>query len=62
MTLREHLFYARKSVTAFAKELRISRQYLDRIVNGHHKPSYLLACHIEAMTGGEVTIKEIMEG
>lgn len=62
MTLREYLFYSRKSATQFAKELGISRGYLNRIINEGYRPSYLLAKHIVEMTGGEVSIIEIMEG
>jgi len=60
MTLREHLFYSRKSVATFAKELGISRGYLDRIVNNWCKPSRMLAQYIEIMTGGEVKANELL--
>lgn len=60
MTLREHLFYARKSITAFAKELGVSRAYLSKIANNGYIPSRMMAQYIELMTGGEVKAKELL--
>ena len=60
MTLREHLFYSRKSITSFAKELAISRAYLSKIVNEGYVPSRMMAQYIELMTGGEVKAKELL--
>lgn len=58
--LREYLFYKQKSITDFAKELMVSRAYMNRIVLGKTKPSRLLAKEIERMTNGEVKAEELM--
>lgn len=60
--LKEYLFYKQKSITDFAKELLVSRSYMNRIVLGKSKPSRLLAKEIEHVTNGEVTMKDLMEG
>lgn len=59
--LREYLFFKQKSITDFAKELNISRSYLNKIVLGQTYPSRLLAKEIERMTGGEVKIQELLK-
>lgn len=59
--LKEYLFYKRKTVTDFAKELDVTRSYLNRIVLGKIKPSKLLAKEIERMTNGEVKAEELLK-
>lgn len=58
--LREYLFYKQKTVTDFAKELMVSRSYMNRIVGGKIKPSRLLAKEIERHTNGEVTAEDLL--
>lgn len=59
--LKEYLFYKEKSITDFAKELMISRSYMNKIVLGQKKPSRLLAKEIERATNGEVTAEELLK-
>lgn len=60
--LKEYLFYKRKSVTDFAKEMEVSRSYMNKIVLGKTKPSKFLAKAIENATNGEVKVEELMKG
>lgn len=61
VTLREFLFYEEKTITKFAKELEISRNYLSQIAMGHQKPSKRLAKDIERITEGKVTAEELLK-
>ncbi len=61
MELRDYLHFARKSIVDFAKEAGVSRHHISRIVNRRDKPSLTLARYIEVITGGEVTVKDLME-
>lgn len=61
-SLKEYLFYKEKSITDFAKELMVSRAYMNKIVLGQSQPSRLLAKEIERMTNGEVKAEELMKG
>lgn len=60
--LREYLFYKQKSVTDFAKELLVSRSYMNKIVLGKIYPSRLLAKEIERATNGEVKVEDLLKG
>ena len=59
MELRDYLHFSRKTITSFAKNISISRCHLTQIVNGHKRASIHLAKHIEEVTGGEVTVKDL---
>jgi hypothetical protein len=61
MDLKDYLYFSRKTIVNFAKEVGVSRHHMSRIVNKRDKPSRLLARYIEEITGGEVTIKDLME-
>lgn len=61
MRLDEYLFYEKKTITDFAKELLITRNYLNLIVLGYSKPSKRLARDIEKATGGKVTVEELLK-
>lgn len=61
MDLREFLFRKKISITDFAKELMISRNYLNQICLGNQIPSPRLARDIERATKGEVTAKELLK-
>jgi len=60
-SLREFLFYSGISVTEFAKDLMISRSYLNQIVLGHLQPSKRLAREIERLTQGKVKSEELLK-
>jgi transcriptional regulator with XRE-family HTH domain len=60
MDLREWLFRKRKSVTDFAKEIGVSRNHINAIVNGRGRPGANLAKQIQNATNGEVTIMELL--
>jgi transcriptional regulator with XRE-family HTH domain len=60
--LKTYLFYKNKTITAFAKEIKVTRAYLSRIVLGKIFPSRLLAEEIERKTNGEVLALDIMSG
>lgn len=60
MDLREWLFRKRKTVTDFAKEIGVSRNHINGIVNGRGKPSAKLAKQIQDATHGEVSIMELL--
>lgn len=60
--LKEYLFYQQKSVTDFAKELMVSRSYMNKIVLGKASPSRLLAKEIERATNGEVKAEDLLKG
>lgn len=60
MNLREWLFRKRRKVTDFAKEVGVSRNHINMIVNDHAKPGAGLAAKIEAATNGEVTLRELL--
>jgi len=62
VSLREFLFYQEKSITEFAKELEVSRNYLSQIALGHLKPSKRLARDIEQATDGKVKAEELLKG
>jgi len=62
VSLREFLFYEEKSITEFAKELEVSRNYLSQIALGHLKPSKRLARDIEKFTNGKVKAEELLKG
>lgn len=61
MDLREWLFRNRMSVTDFAKQLGVSRNHINRIVNGYGYPGTALAKLIEQYTQGQVTTKELLK-
>ncbi len=61
MELRDYLHFARKSVIDFAKEMGITRQHMSSIVHKKVRPGKVLCKYIEQMTGGEVTIKDLLE-
>jgi len=61
MDLRDFLYFERKSVKEFSKELMISRTYLSQIVHGKVFPSPRLAKDIEIATGGKVKAKELLK-
>ena len=58
--LKIYLFYKNISVAAFARELRMSRTYLNRIVAGKIIPSRRLAEDIERKTNGEVKLMDML--
>ena len=60
--LKEYLFYKQKSVTDFAKEMMVSRSYMNKIVLGKTNPSRLLAKEIERATNGQVTAEDLLKG
>lgn len=60
--LKKYLFFNQKSITDFAKELMVSRSYMNKVVLGKTKPSRLLAKEIERATNGEVKAEELMKG
>jgi transcriptional regulator with XRE-family HTH domain len=61
MELREYLFRERLTVTAFAKQLGVSRNHINKIVNGHGRPGVALARLIEHETQGKVTAQEMLQ-
>lgn len=61
MNLRDYLHFERISVTEMAKQLQISRSYLNRIVLEQMRPSKQLAKHIELLTNGKVKAKELLK-
>jgi DNA-binding transcriptional regulator YdaS (Cro superfamily) len=61
VSLREYLFYSKISVTDFARNLEVSRSYLNQIVLENMKPSKRLAKDIEEATNGKVTVKELLK-
>lgn len=60
MDLREYLFRKRMTITAFSKQVNVTRRYLTEIVNGRSKPGPRLAKDITLATQGEVTIDELI--
>lgn len=60
MELRDYLHFARKSVIDFAKEMGVTRQHMSLIVHKKVKPGKTLCKYIEQMTGGEVTVKDLL--
>lgn len=60
MNLKSWLKENDKTVTAFSKELKISRNHLDGIIHGSRSPSPQLSKKIESMTNGEVTVMELL--
>ena len=60
MNLKEYLFFERKSITNFAKELQLNRTYMNLIVNQKVKPSKRLAKDIEIATQGKVSAAEVL--
>lgn len=55
-SLKEWMKENRYTITAFAKKLGISRNYLSQIVNNNKKPGKLLKDLIESVTEREVKI------
>ena len=62
MWLDEWIFIERTTVTAVAKKLDVSRSHISSIISGRRRASPDLAQHIEKLTKGKVTIKEILFG
>lgn len=60
MELREWLFRKRMTVTELAKELGVSRPYLNSIVLGVKRPGPQLAKKIEEATNGSVKVLELL--
>ncbi len=60
-TLKKYLFFKEMSITNFAKELKVTRAYMNRIVRGKIKPSRLLAEEIERRTNGEVKAEDLLK-
>lgn len=58
--LKEYLFFKNISITNFAKEIKITRTYMNNIVLGKIIPSRLLAEEIERKTNGEVSAASIL--
>jgi DNA-binding transcriptional regulator YdaS (Cro superfamily) len=61
-TLREYMFYNDMTVTAFAKLVGVTRNYISQISRGHMKPSRLLAKEIERITEGKVKAEDLLKG
>lgn len=59
MNLRDYIHFNRVKNIELAKELQIHVNYLRLIKNGKAIPSERLASHIEMLTGGQVTRKEL---
>ena len=60
MDLREYIFRKRTNYAALAKEIQISRNYLNSIATGKRIPGIFLARAIELATNGHVTVKELL--
>jgi hypothetical protein len=61
MTLREWLFFNRKSISQLAREIGVSRVYLTCVVGGKVRPGKLLSSLIETMTEGQVKAKDLRD-
>jgi transcriptional regulator with XRE-family HTH domain len=59
--LAEYLFYKGQSITDFAKEAKLARSYMQRIVSGDAYPSLKIREHIEKITGGKVAAEDFQE-
>jgi len=62
MNVREFLFYENMTVGELAKKARISRGYLDRIINGNLMPSERACQDLQKATKGKVEIPEGLFG
>lgn len=62
MWIDEWLFKEKIAVKDCAERLQISRQYLHAIISGNRRGSPDVAKKISEMTGGEVSINEILFG
>ena len=59
MKLRDYIHFNRVKSKDLAEKLEIHVNYLRLIKNGHAIPSEKLCRHIEILTGGEVTQKDL---
>lgn len=59
MLLKDYVEQNKIDVKMMAKELMISDQYLNRLINGWDAPSKRLAYHVQNYTKGHVTIAEM---
>ena len=61
MELRDYLHFNRLTVSSFSRRLHLlSPVHLYKVVNGKRRPSRRLAHHIELITHGQVTLKELL--
>jgi len=60
MWIDEWLFKEGETVTNFAKKLKISRGHLGAVIAGRRRASPELAQHIEKLTKGRVSIRDIL--
>ncbi len=58
MNIREFLFYENLSVAEFAEKARLSRGYMDMIINAGLKPSKKACEDLKKATHGKVAIPE----
>jgi len=61
MNLRDYLHTERLKGAELARLLDIHPVYLYALKNGRMKPGYKLAKRIEMVTGGKITIDDLME-
>lgn len=59
-SLKEYLFYKKKSITKFANEVGITRAYMNSIVLGISKPSKFLAMEIQRHTDMQLSLESLM--
>lgn len=62
MKLKDYLYFEKKTITDFAKNVGISRIHMSGIANGFRHPSKSLMGHIQLITKGKVTPKDFEEG
>ena len=60
--LKVYLFYKNMSITAFAKLIGVSRNYIGQICLGKMTPAKFLAKEIERATNGEVKAEDLLKG
>ena len=61
MKLKDYLDENNKSVEKFARKLQCSTGHLSRVIHMKIKPSKRLAKDIQDLTGGVVTVLELLE-
>ncbi len=60
MKLKDYLYFNRITLTTFAKNLGISRSYMNAIVNRGYKPSPRIAKLIEGETEGKISYYDLI--
>ena len=60
MWLRKWLFIKNKTVTQMAKDMKVSRSYLNLVSLKLRRPSKKMAAKIEAFTEGQVSSRELV--